>query len=93
MGRNVTQVEKDLMWELYQKYGTFKKVADIMGRGRDTVSRYVHEHEAAVGVASVVMNVNKIKYDYPFKSAKGVATRAISSRSNKLAPKFRLLNL
>lgn len=42
MARQVTQVEKDLMWELYQKYGSFKKVADIMGRGRDTVSRYVH---------------------------------------------------
>lgn len=56
MGWNVTQAEKDLMWELYQKYGSFKKVADIMGRGRDTVSRYVHEHEAAVNAVRVVMD-------------------------------------
>ena len=33
MATRVTQVEKDLMWELYQKYGSFKKVADIMWRG------------------------------------------------------------
>ena len=44
------------MWELYQKYGSFKKVADIMGRGRDTVSRYVHEHEAAVNAVRVVID-------------------------------------
>ena len=56
MARQVTQVEKDLMWELYQKYGTFKKVADIMGRGRDTVSHYVHEHEAAVNAVRVVID-------------------------------------
>lgn len=59
MARQVTQVEKDLMWELYQKYGTFKKVSDIMGRGRDTVSRYVHEREAeenAIRVAVKTQN-------------------------------------
>ena len=56
MARQVTQVEKDLMWELYQKYGSFKKVADIMGRGRGTVSRYVHEHEAAVNAVRVVID-------------------------------------
>ena len=56
MARQVTQVEKDLMWELYQKYGSFKKVADIMGRGRDTVSRYVHEHESAVSAAGYILN-------------------------------------
>ena len=56
MAKRVTQVEKDLMWELYQKYGSLKKVADIMGRGRDTVSRYVHEHEAAVNAVRVVID-------------------------------------
>ena len=56
MARQVTQVEKDLMWELYQKYGSFKKVADIMGRGRDTVSRYVREYEAAVTAAGYIIN-------------------------------------
>ena len=44
------------MWKLYQKYGTFKAVADKLGRGRDTVSRYVHEYEAAVNAASVILN-------------------------------------
>jgi hypothetical protein len=33
----------------------FKKVADIMGRGRDTVSRYVHEREAAINAVRVVV--------------------------------------
>ena len=51
MVTRVTQVEKDLMWELYQKCGSLKKVADIMGRGRDTVSRYIHEREVAVNTA------------------------------------------
>ncbi len=52
---NVTQVEKDLMWELYQKYGVFKKVADIMGRDPRTVSRHIHEREAAVNAVRVVV--------------------------------------
>lgn len=52
---NVTQVEKDLMWELYQKYGVFKKVADIMGRDPRTVSRYVHEREAEVNAIRVAV--------------------------------------
>lgn len=43
------------MWELYQKYGSFKKVADIIGRGCDTVSRYVHEREAAINTVRVVI--------------------------------------
>ena len=43
------------MWELYQKYGSFKEVAKIMGRSRETVSRYVHEREAAVNAVRVVM--------------------------------------
>ena len=57
-GRNarVTQVEKGLMWELYQKRGSFKEVAEIMGRSADTVSRYIHEHEAAVNAVRVVVD-------------------------------------
>ena len=55
MSAYVTQVEKELMWKLYQKYGTFKAVAEKMGRSRSTVSRYVHEYEAAVGAVSVVL--------------------------------------
>ena len=38
MSTRVTQVEKELMWKLYQKYGTFKAVAQRMGRGAGTVS-------------------------------------------------------
>ena len=55
MSTRVTQVEKELMWKLYQKYGTFKAVAQRMGRSAGTFSRYVHEYEAAVGAASVVI--------------------------------------
>ena len=55
MATRVTQVEKDLMWELYQKYGSFKEVAKIMGRSRETGARYVHEREAAVNAVRVVM--------------------------------------
>lgn len=56
MAEKVTQVEKELMWTLYQKYGTFKVVAEKMGRSAGTVSRYVHEYEAAVSAAGYVMN-------------------------------------
>ena len=56
MAKKVTQVEKELMWTLYQKYGTFKAVAKKMGRSAGTVSRYVHEYEAAVSAAGYVLN-------------------------------------
>ena len=56
MATRVTQVEKELMWTLYQKYGSMKEVAKKVKRDRSTVSRYVHEYEAAVGAASVVLN-------------------------------------
>ena len=56
MSTHVSQAEKELMWKLYQKYGTFKAVADKLGRGRDTVSKHVHAYEAAVNAAGVVLN-------------------------------------
>ena len=56
MSARVSQAEKELMWKLYQKYGTFKAVAEKLGRGRDTVSRYVREYEAAVHAASILLN-------------------------------------
>ena len=56
MASRVSQAEKELMWKLYQKYGTFKAVAEKLGRGRDTVSRYVREYEAAVHAASILLN-------------------------------------
>ena len=60
MSTRVTQVEKELMWTLYQKYGTFKAVAEKMGRSAGTVSRYVHEYEAAVSAASVVLKAQNL---------------------------------
>ena len=56
MAARVTEVEKELMWKLYQKYGVFKIVAEKVGRSANTVSRYVHEYEAAVGAAGYVLN-------------------------------------
>ena len=55
MAARVTQAEKEKMWLLYQKCGSFKEVAKIMGRSRETVSRYVHEREAAVNAVRVVI--------------------------------------
>ena len=43
------------MWKLYQKCGSIKEVAKKVKRDRSTVSRYVHEYEAAVGAVSVVL--------------------------------------
>ena len=56
MATRVTQVEKELMWKLYQKYGSIAEVAKIVKRSRNTVSRYVHEYEAAVGAAGYILN-------------------------------------
>lgn len=61
MAKRVTQKEKEKMWELYQKMGCYKKVANKMRRSPDTVSKYVHAYEAAVTAASVVMNSRKYK--------------------------------
>ncbi len=55
-GTRVTQKEKERMWKLYQQYGSFKKVAEKMQRDPGTVSRYVHEIEAAVGSATYILN-------------------------------------
>lgn len=49
-------MEKEKMWKLYQEVGSFKKVAKKMNRSPDTVSRYVHEYEAAVSAAGYVLN-------------------------------------
>ena len=55
MAKRVTQKEKGKIWELYQKMGCYKKVANKMRRNPDTVSKYVHEYEAAVNAAIVVL--------------------------------------
>lgn len=61
MAAYVSQAEKELMWKLYQKYGTYKAVADKLNRNPGTVSRHVREYEAAVSAASVVLNSSKEK--------------------------------
>ena len=54
-GTRVTQQEKEKMWQLYQEMHSFIKVAKKMQRSPDTVSRYVHEQEAAVNAVRVVI--------------------------------------
>ena len=54
-GTRVTQREKEKMWQLYQGGNSFVKIGKKLRRSPDTVSRYVHEYEAAVGAASVVL--------------------------------------
>ena len=55
-GTYVTQQEKEKMWQLYQEGNTFKKIAAKLRRSPDTVSRYVHEYEAAVSAAGYLLN-------------------------------------
>lgn len=57
-GTRVTQREKEKMWRLYQDGNSFVKIGKKLRRSPDTVSRYVHEYEAAVGAASMILNVN-----------------------------------
>ena len=60
MAAYVSQAEKELMWKLYQKYGTYKAVAEKLNRDRGTVSRHVREYEAAINAASVVLNAQNV---------------------------------
>ena len=55
MAKQVTQAEKEKMWQLYQKYGTCTAVAKKMNRNASTVSRYVREYETAIGVAGYIL--------------------------------------
>ena len=55
-GTRVTQKEKEVMWQLYQSGISFAKIGKKLQRSPDTVSRYVHEYEAAVGAVSVVLD-------------------------------------
>ena len=61
----VTPEEIVEMHRLYAKLGTyaavgFKKIAEKMRRSPDTVSRYVHEYEAAVSAASMVLKTQNL---------------------------------
>jgi len=53
----VTQQEKEEMWQLYQKGYTFVRIAKEMRRGESTVSRYVHECEAAVSAVCLLQKI------------------------------------
>lgn len=55
-GTKVLQKEKKKMWELYQQFGSYTKVAKKMRRSPDTVSRYVQEYERSLGVAQAIIN-------------------------------------
>lgn len=55
-GTRVTQQEKEKMWQLYQEGFSFRKIAAKLHRSPDTVSRYVHEHEAVVNAVRVVLD-------------------------------------
>lgn len=56
MATYVSAAERELMWKLYQKYGTFKAVAEKLNRNPGTVSRHVREYEAAISAAGYVLN-------------------------------------
>ena len=56
MAKRVTEQEKEKMWQLYQKNGSYIKVAKLIKRDRSTVARYVSEYEAAVRVATCLKN-------------------------------------
>jgi IS30 family transposase len=55
-GTRVTQREKEKMWQLFQEGNSFVKIGKKMRRSPDTVSRYVHEYEAAVSAAGYILN-------------------------------------
>ncbi len=59
-GGRVTQQEKQKMWKLYQELGSFVKVAKKLRRSPNTVSRYVHEQEAAIAAAGYIINGKEV---------------------------------
>ena len=56
-GTRVTEKEKEKMWQLYQEGKTFVAIGKKLRRSPDTVSRYVHEYEAALGSASITLKI------------------------------------
>lgn len=59
-GTRVTQREKEEMWQLYQEGNSFIKIGKKLRRSLDTVSRYVHEREAAVNAVRIVFDAQSI---------------------------------
>lgn len=60
-GTKVTEKEREKMWQLYQQGGSFKIIAKKLRRSPDTVSRHVHEYEAAVRATGYVLNQGNVK--------------------------------
>lgn len=60
MAKKVTEKEKQKMWELYQKLGSYTKVAKKLRRSPDTVSRHVQTYEAAVRAAGYILNAKEL---------------------------------
>ena len=60
-GTRVTQQEREKMWQLYNQLGSYTKVAKKLNRSPDTVSRYVHEYEAAVSAVGYILNSKEIE--------------------------------
>lgn len=60
-GTKVTEKEREKMWQLYQQGGSFKAIAKKLRRSPDTVSRHVHEYEAAVRATGYVLNQENVK--------------------------------
>lgn len=58
-GTRVTEKEKEKMWKLFQDGNSFEKIAKRLRRSPDTVSRYVHEYEAAVRAAGYALNMSE----------------------------------
>lgn len=54
-GTRVTTQEKDKMWQLYQAGNTFVKIAKMLQRSPDTVSRYVNEREAEINAVRIAV--------------------------------------
>lgn len=61
MATRVTEVEKELMWRLYQKLGSYKAVAKKVNRSPDTVARHVQNYEAAIQATGYVLNSTQKK--------------------------------
>ena len=60
MAKRVTEQEKEKMWQLYQKHGSYTKVAKLIKRDRSTVARYVSEYEAVMRAIIHCNNTNSI---------------------------------
>ena len=64
MAKRVTEKEKEKMWQLYQKHGSYTKVAKLTKRDRSTVARYVSEYEASVRMAKGVIYATSYQNTY-----------------------------